>query len=154
VVIDLATGAWRRQASDLAGQADVVVQSWRPGVAGRLGLGYEDLAARNPVLIYCAITGFGPHGPLSTMKGYEAIVGAKAGIMAYDDRPRFAPIAGASFGASQGALQGILAAIYERGRSGLGQKVESSLTQGLTTYDGSGTTTPSWPPPCIRPCRA
>jgi crotonobetainyl-CoA:carnitine CoA-transferase CaiB-like acyl-CoA transferase len=135
VVIDLATDRGRRQALQLAGEADVVVESWRPGVAERLGLGYDRVAAVNPAVIYCAITGFGPRGPLSKLKGYEAIVAAKAGVMAYVDRPRYAPIAGASFAAAQGALQGILAALYERGDGGVGQKVETSLAQGLTAYD-------------------
>jgi len=135
VVLDLKATEARRRVQELADGADVVVTGWRPGVAGRLGLGYEELAARNPGLVYCEITGFGPQGPWKGLKGYEAVVGAKAGIMAYDDRPRYAPIPGASFGASQGALQGVLAALYERGRSGLGQKVEASLIQGLTAYD-------------------
>ena len=135
VVIDLATPDGRRRARDLAAGADVLVQSWRPGVAERLGLGYTSLAIDNPSLVYCDITGFGPRGPFSRIKGYEAIVGAKAGIMAYEDRPRYAPVPGASFGASHGALQGILAALFERDGSGRGQKVEASLVQGLTAYD-------------------
>ena len=112
-----------------------MVQSWRPGVAERLGLGYDDLASVKPELIFCAITGFGPSGPLAGVKGYDAIVAAKAGVMSYSDRPRFAAVPGASFGASQGALQGILAALYVRGCGGPGQKVEASLVQGLTGYD-------------------
>jgi len=104
-------------------------------VAEHLGLGYEQIAIRNDALVYCAITGFGPRGPFAGMKGYEAIVGAKAGCFAYQDRPRYAPIAGACFGASQAALQGILGALYERETSGLGQMVGASLVQGLTAYD-------------------
>jgi crotonobetainyl-CoA:carnitine CoA-transferase CaiB-like acyl-CoA transferase len=135
IVADLRSEAGLTRALELAAEADVLVQSWRPGVAERLGLGYEGLAAANAGLVYCAITGFGPHGPLADLRGYDAVVGAKAGLLAYTDRPRYSAIVGASFGASQGALQGILAALYVRGRTGRGQKVETSLVQGLSGYD-------------------
>ncbi len=135
VVLDLATAEGRERARRLAMGADVVVQSWRPGVADRLGLGYDDLAAHNPGLVHCSITGFGPRGPLAAVKGYDAVVAAKAGVMAYEDRPRFAALPGASYAAAHGALQGILAALYVRASTGVGQRVEASLVQGLTAYD-------------------
>jgi crotonobetainyl-CoA:carnitine CoA-transferase CaiB-like acyl-CoA transferase len=135
IVADLKTEPGLTKARGLAAECDVLVQSWRPGVAERLGLGYEDLAAANRGLVYCAITGFGPRGPLANLRGYDAVVGAKAGLLAYTDRPRYSAIAGASFSASQGALQGILAALYVRGRTGRGQKIETSLVQALSGYD-------------------
>src|SRR6266508_1300816 len=140
-VLDLKTPAGGERARRLAGEADVLVQSWRPGVAERLGLGYEALADANPGLIYCAITGFGPRGPFAHLKGYEGIVTAKAGIMAGfaglagREGPCYAAVPAASFGAFNAATQGILAALYVRGRTGRGQKVETSLVQGLTGYD-------------------
>src|SRR5690349_21599584 len=73
--LDLATEDGVAEARDMALGADVLVQNWRPGVAERFKLGYDDLATDNHGLIYCAITGFGPRGPLSAAKGYEAIVG-------------------------------------------------------------------------------
>ncbi len=135
VAVDLATAEGRADVRARAATADVVVVSWRPGVAERLGLGYDELAAANPSLVYCSITGFGPKGPYAQLRGYEAIVGAKAGVMAYTDRPRFAAIPGASYGACHGALQGILSALYVRERTGRGQRVDTSLVQGLTAYD-------------------
>ncbi len=135
VVVDLKTADGRDQARRLAGDADVLVQAWRPDVAARLGLGYDDLTPSHPGLVYCAITGFGPKGPLAHLKGYEAVVGAKAGTMAGDDRPRYAALPGASFGAAQGALQGILGALLVRASTGRGQNVEASLVQGLTAYE-------------------
>jgi crotonobetainyl-CoA:carnitine CoA-transferase CaiB-like acyl-CoA transferase len=134
-VADLRTDDGRRRAQELAAEADVLVQAWRPGVAERLGLGYDGLSGSNPGLVYCSISGFGPGGPYAGIKGYEAIVGAKAGTMAGEDRPRFAALPGASFGAAQGALQGILAALLVRASTGRGQKVETSLVQGLTAYE-------------------
>ncbi|HEY3941950.1 MAG TPA: CoA transferase [Acidimicrobiales bacterium] len=135
LVVDLKTEAGQDDARRLAAEADVLVQSWRPGVAERLGLGYEQLVPSCPGLVYCSITGFGPRGPLAGVRGYEAVVAAKAGLLAYQDRPRYSAIAGGSFSASQAALQGILAALYVHGRTGVGQKVETSLVQGLTGFD-------------------
>jgi crotonobetainyl-CoA:carnitine CoA-transferase CaiB-like acyl-CoA transferase len=124
----------------------VVVQAWRPGVAERIGLGYDELAQANPGLVYCSITGFGPKGPYAGLKGYEGVVAAKAGTMAGGDRPRYAAIPGASFAASQGALQGILAALFVRESTGRGQRVEASLAQGLTAYDLYNWLGPQLPP--------
>ena len=146
MVADLGTEQGRAQARRLAAQVDVLVESWRPGVAERLGLSYEALAADNASLVYCSITGFGPTGPYARLKGYEAIVGAKAGTMAAEDRPRFAAIPGATFAAAQGALQGIFAALLVRESIGSGQKVEASLVQGLTAYDLYGWLGPQLPP--------
>jgi crotonobetainyl-CoA:carnitine CoA-transferase CaiB-like acyl-CoA transferase len=142
VVADLGTAEGRARVGELARGADVLVRDWRPGVAERHGLGHEQLAADNPRLVSCAITGFGPRGPWRHLKGYEAVVAAKSGVFSTAsgsletlDRPRFSPIAAGSFGAAMGALQGVLAALYARGESGSGQLVETSLLQGLTAYD-------------------
>ncbi len=129
-------------ARGLCVQADIVVESFRPGVADRLGIGYDALSANNPGLIYASITGFGSKGPLAGLQGYEAIVMAKFGASwALSDmsreggRPAFATAAYACYPASQLALQGILAALYERETSGIGQHIETSLAQALTVYD-------------------
>ncbi len=136
LVADLASPEGRDRARHLALAADVVVESWRPGEAEGFGLGYADLAAARPDLVYCSMTGFGPRGPLAGIKGYEAVVAAKAGLMAGGgDRPRYPALRKASFGAAQAALQGVLAALFVRGNTGVGQKVETSLVQGLTAYD-------------------
>src|SRR5690606_24877307 len=117
-------------ARSLAGAADVVIETFRPGVADRLGLAYEDLAETNPGLVYASITGFGSKGPLAGLQGYEGIVLAKMGTfwvmegMADRAGPCFASVPYASYPASQLALQGILAGLYERETSGLGQRVE------------------------------
>ncbi len=145
-VADLRTEDGRSQARGLAAQADVLVEAWRPGVAERLGLGYEEVAEANPGLVYCSITGFGPKGPYANLKGYEAIVGAKAGTMAGEHRPRFAAIPGGSFGAAQGALQGIFAALLARETTGRGQRVATSLVQGLTAYELYNWLGPQLPP--------
>ena len=135
VELDLSSEAGRPEARQLALEADVLVQSFRPGGAEAFGLGYEGLSADNPGLVYCSITGFGPKGPYANIKGYEQVVGAKAGTMVGADRPRYAAIPGGSFAASQGALQGIFSALIVREKTGRGQRVETSLVQGLTAYE-------------------
>jgi crotonobetainyl-CoA:carnitine CoA-transferase CaiB-like acyl-CoA transferase len=145
VVADLSSEKGRGAARGLALEADVLVHSLRPGKAASYSLGYDELAASNPRLVYCSITGFGPNGPYAHVKGYEQVVGAKAGTMAGADRPRYAAIPGAAFGAAQGALQGILAALIAREATGSGQKVETSLVQGLTAYDLYGWLGPQLP---------
>ena len=141
VVLDLGAAADSAEARALALSSDVVIDNFRPGVAERLGLGYEELAADNPRLVYASITGFGRQGPLTALQGYEAVVMAKLGVMTslsdMTDRPgpSFPSARYCSFPASQLAIQGILAALYERERSGRGQRVDTSLAQGLTVHD-------------------
>ena len=67
------------RARQLAHEADVLVEAFRPGVMDRLGLGYEPVAQANPSLVYCSITGFGTRGKYQNVKGYEAVVAAVAG---------------------------------------------------------------------------
>ncbi len=141
VVLDLGTAVGRATARRLAENVDVLVESFRPGVAERLGLGWEDLGWQNPGLEHASITGFGTRGPWARLKGYEGIVLAKLGGldhvtgMAPRPGPAFPAVPYASVGAAQTALHGILAALYVRERTGRGQRVETSLVQGLAAYD-------------------
>ncbi len=141
VVLDLQTEVGVEQAQRLAASGDVIVQSFRPGVPDGLGIGYETLSASNPGLIYCSITGFGQKGPYANYKDYDALVQAKGGRMmdyqsaAEREGPTFTAVPVATFAASQFALQGIVAALYVRGRTGLGQRVDTSVLQGLGFYD-------------------
>ncbi|MXW59210.1 MAG: CoA transferase [Acidimicrobiia bacterium] len=141
VVADLAQPEGVEQARGLALAADVVVQTWRPETAPRLGLGYGDLAAANPGLVYTSVSGFGSKGPFARIPGHEALVMAKLGFAvqfsAFTPRggPAYCSVPYATFSAAHTALHGTLAALYERERSGLGQHVESSLAQGMAAMD-------------------
>ncbi len=143
-ILDLKTEAGRESLARLADGADVVVTSTRPGKAAPLGADYERLGARNPALVYCAITGFGPQGPYAGYPGYEAVVAARMGRMlnfsGLPDRegPAYAAVQAGSHATSQAALHGILAALLAREESGCGQLVETSLLQGLCAYDLGG----------------
>ena len=81
VVLDLHRRADRDTALELAAAADVVVESFRPGVAERLGVGWHDLRAANPRLVCCSISGFGPAGAYAAVPGYESVVAAVSGHM-------------------------------------------------------------------------
>ena len=141
IELDLKASEDLEVASRLAAGADVVIDTFRPGVADRLGLGYQALAPRNPRLVYTSITGFGRSGPLSGLQGYEALALAKIGGLEAFGRmverpgPAMPVIQYGSFSAAQTALHGTLAALYERERSGRGQWVETSLLQGLAAHD-------------------
>jgi len=124
IELDLKDAKDAEVARGLAANADVVVETWRPGVAERLGLGYEQLREANPRLVYGSVTGFGRSGPLSQVAGYEGVVMAKLGVygpLRFTSKPQPSMIAtpSASFSASQTLLHGILAALYERESSGL-----------------------------------
>ena len=143
VVLDLHRPEQRQQAARLAAGADVVVESFRPGTADRLGMGWDHLRALNPRLVYCSISGFGPALAYADLSGDEGVVAAVSGHMvgldvlsgavpAQDRRaPIFTSVPIASFAAAQLATQGILAALVARTESGCGDRVSTSLVQGL-----------------------
>ena len=141
LVLDLKTEAGLARARELAASSDVAVVSFRPGVAERLGIGYRDLSKINPGLVYAGITGFGPTGPFSRLRGYEGIVHAVAGRTATfaslvgKNAPTFACLMVASYGAAMNTVQGVLAALIARAKCGRGQRVETSLVQALTNFD-------------------
>ena len=128
----------------LARTADVFVQNYRPGVAARLGVGYEDLAAVNPRLVYCTISGFGSSGPYATRGGYDLIAQGMSGIISVTGTEEGAlakagvplsDLAAGLFGA-----YGILAALEYRERTGEGQHVDTSLLEaalGLTVWEAT-----------------
>jgi crotonobetainyl-CoA:carnitine CoA-transferase CaiB-like acyl-CoA transferase len=129
------------RARELVAASDVLIESWRPGVAERLGLGYDEASAGNPRLVYASITGFPRTGPFAHAKGYEGLVMAKLGGYWVAQRavprpgPAFLASPACSFGASQNALQGILAALHEREHSGAGQRVFANMVLGVGSYD-------------------
>lgn len=144
IVADLKTRAGVALLHDLVPAADILVASYRPGVAERLGADYATISALNPKLVYCSITGFGPEGAYRDYKGYEGLVAAKSGrMMAFAGQlprpgPVYAAVQVATHAASQAAVQGILAALLVREQTGRGQRVETSLLQGMLPYDLGG----------------
>ena len=115
----------------LALQADILVESFRPGSLEKRGLGYEGLKEKNPGLIYCSISAYGNTGPLRNSPGYDPILQASTGIMDMtgepDQPPVRLPIAVNDLGSGMWAVMGILSAVIRRQFSGQGCLVETSL---------------------------
>ena len=139
VVLDLETEQGREDAIRLAGEADVLVESFRPGDMADWGLAYDDLSKLYPRLVYCSITGFGQKGPLRRVKGYEGVVAAKAGRMLNmqgqpnREGPVYSAVYTGSWHASQAAARGIVAALRVREQRGRGQWVQTSIVQNLAS---------------------
>jgi crotonobetainyl-CoA:carnitine CoA-transferase CaiB-like acyl-CoA transferase len=128
---DLSTDEGRDVVRELADGADVFVQSLRPGLAARLGLGADDLRGRNPRLVYCSIGAFGRQGPLREEPGYDPLMQAAGGIMSVTGEPDRPPVrVGVSLVDQTTALWaalGILLALGERDRTGEGRTIDVSL---------------------------
>ncbi|GAB2594654.1 CaiB/BaiF CoA transferase family protein [Pseudactinotalea suaedae] len=111
--------------------ADVLVESFRPGTMERLGLGYEELSARNPRLVYTSLSGYGSDGPYKDMPGQDVLVQALSGLAAATGRADQPPTPVGACVVDQHAAVlgafGILAALHGRERTGVGTKVESNL---------------------------
>jgi alpha-methylacyl-CoA racemase len=122
---------------DLAAKADVLLDGFRPGTCERLGIGPDECAAVNPRLIFARITGWGQHGPLALTAGHDINYLSQTGVLSaigYRDRPPVAPLnLVADFGGgSMFVLLGIVAALYERERSGKGQVIDAAMVDGVS----------------------
>lgn len=144
VVCDLASAEGREYAVTTALAADVVIENFRPGVMERYGLGYDDLRALKPGLVYCSITGFGSAGG-ARLPGYDLLVQAVGGLMSVtglpDSEPSKVGVALVDVVTGQNAVVGILAALRHRDATGRGQRVDvnllSSLLSGLVNQASS-----------------
>ena len=135
VALDLDDAEDLAEARRLALAADVVVENFRPGLMAKLGLDYSTLAAGNPRLVYCSITGFGASGAGAELPGYDLLVQALGGLMSITGEPDGEPLkVGAALVdviAGLYAAVGILAALEHRRESGEGQLVEVDLLSAL-----------------------
>ncbi len=117
---------------------DVLLESFRPGVMDKLGLGYAALAEENPRLVYCAISGFGQTGPDRGRAGHDLGYIARAGVLGYggraDGEPAMPGVQVADVGGSLFGVIGILAALHERNRTGRGRFVDVSMTEAATAF--------------------
>jgi crotonobetainyl-CoA:carnitine CoA-transferase CaiB-like acyl-CoA transferase len=131
LAVDLGDDRGREIVLRLVDGADVFLQSLRPGAAERHSLGATALRERNPRLVYCSIGAFGAHGPLSSQPGYDPLLQAASGIMSVtgeDDRPPVrVGVSLIDLGTGIWAALGVLAALYERERTGVGRMLEVSL---------------------------
>ncbi len=116
---------------DLAETADVVVESYRPGVADRLGVGYEAVRARNPKIVYAAITGYGQSGAMATWAGHDVNYLGMAGLLASQGNALAGATVADSAGGGMQAAISILAALLRRDRTGEGAYLDVSTTNGV-----------------------
>ena len=137
ITLDFGTPEGKEQLLKLIKKATVLVQNFRPGSLDRKGLGYEDLRALNPGLIYCSISGYGHTGPRRDLPGYDYIAQAESGMMSItgeidgDPMPVGSPIEDVATGMF--ACISILAALRERERTGKGQHIDLSLFECAVT---------------------
>ncbi|WP_375482129.1 CaiB/BaiF CoA transferase family protein [uncultured Mycobacterium sp.] len=136
-IVDLDVKTQPRALLGLAAKADVLLDCFRPGTCERLGIGPDECAAVNPRLIFARITGWGQQGPLAATAGHDINYLSATGVLSalgYRDRPPLPPLnLVADFGAgSMLALLGIVAALYERERSGTGQVIDAAMVDGVS----------------------
>lgn len=138
IVLDLKDPAERDRLLTVIDGADVVVQNMLPGVLEKMGLGARDLMARNPRLIYCSVSAYGNAGPKKNEPGYEPIVQAFSAMCMMSGWPGGPPIRMGTqvldHGSAMWAAIGVLSAIIERGRTGTGKLVETSLFETATAW--------------------
>ncbi len=137
--LDLKSEGGREALLRLAEEADVVLESFRPGVLDRLGCGYEALRERNSRIVYCAITGYGQSGPNTARAGHDTNYLALGGLLGLTGAADGPPVQAAGQVADLGGgglmgVFGILAALWERERSGEGQFVDVSMTDGAQSW--------------------
>ncbi|MFV0359416.1 CaiB/BaiF CoA transferase family protein [Tropicimonas sp.] len=137
LAVDLKSPGGRRVIERLVAGADVFIQNYRAGVAGRLGVDYETLSAINPRLIYVSMTGYGEDGPHAQWPGQDLLLQAMSGAMLSSGRKGEPPQAAGQYLVdaitAYSAFEGALAALLHRERTGVGQKVEVNMLDAITT---------------------
>jgi formyl-CoA transferase len=133
MTLNLKDAAGREIFMQLAESADVVVENYRPDVKRRLGIGYDEVKAINPRIVYASISGFGQDGPYSKRPGFDQIAQGMGGLMSITGLPGQGPVRVgipiADLCAGLFAAQGVMIALLEREASGEGQWIQSSLLQ-------------------------
>lgn len=126
----------------LASDADIIVESMRPGSLDRAGIGYETVRERNPSVVYCAVSGYGQTGPHSGESGHEPNYQAIGGLLTFNGTADGVPVIstglmGDLYGGASQALIGIMAALFFRERTGDGQYIDVSIVDGVLTSVGA-----------------
>jgi crotonobetainyl-CoA:carnitine CoA-transferase CaiB-like acyl-CoA transferase len=135
VALDLKSPEGAAALRQLIETADVLIENFRPGSLAELGFDYAAMAALNPRLVYCSISGYGQTGPAAQLPGYDAVIQGEAGIMdmtgSRDGAPTRVGVAITDYLAGLYAVQGILLALMDRQTSGLGQHVDIALFESM-----------------------
>lgn len=139
ITLNLKTDRGRAVFEKLVGQFDVVIESFRPGVMDRLGLGYKHLSTLNPGIIYCAISGYGQDGPRSQVAGHDANYIGYAGVLSINGEEGRRPVLpgvqiGDLAGGGMAAVIAILAALHSRSVTGAGDMCDISMMDGAASW--------------------
>ncbi|BBY57453.1 CaiB/BaiF CoA transferase family protein [Mycolicibacterium sarraceniae] len=138
IAVDVRTAAGRQIALELAAQADVVIQNFRPGVAQRLGLGYSDVVAINPDVVYLSLTGFGEVGPYRDRSAYDTVIQAYGGLASSQagksGEPIFLQQVVADKVTALYASQAVTAALLARANGRGGQHVHVSMVDAVVSF--------------------
>ncbi len=141
MALDLKTADGKAILGRLAGRADLMLEGFRPGVAARLGVDYASVAKIKPDIIYCAISGFGQDGPYRDRSGHDINYLALGGVLGLEvpiaGRPSPPPVLVSDLAAGQFAAIGLLAALVGRLRTGAGQYIDLSMTDGVVSWVGT-----------------
>lgn len=141
VVLNLKASADHAALLGLVEEADVLVHNFRSGVPERLGVDYAALSARNPRLIYCAVTGYGESGPMARRAGYDQVLQAMTGMCTLQGKaegpPELTYGSPVDYYAAALVAAGVASALFERERSGLGQYVGISLLRSALTMQSA-----------------
>ena len=156
MALDLKDEDQKRALLPLVDQADIVIEQFRPGVMDRLGLGYEELVATNPELIYCSITGFGQTGPLALRAGHDLTYMSETGILALNPGPSQTPqvpptLAADIAGGAYPAVMNILLALAQRAHTRKGMHIDVAMSDNLFPFAfwalAEGWSGGAWPQP-------
>lgn len=138
IALDLKQAAGREIFVQLAARADVIVENFRPGTMDSLGLGYTELSAEHPELIYCSVSGFGQTGPYRERGGFDLVAQGMSGLMSVTGHPGQSPVKVGvpvtDLNAGMFAAYGVLTAYIHRLRTGKGQYVDTSLFEAGIAY--------------------
>ena len=137
VVLDLKDDEDRALASKLIDRADVVVHNLAPGAMERLGFGYDAVSSRNPQVIWCGISGYGPDGEMRDRKAYDMLVQAESGVISVTggpEQPAKVGVSIADIASGMYAYSSILAALYAREQTGRGDRIDISMLECLTEW--------------------
>ncbi len=139
VTIDARKPGGRDALQRLADRSDVFITNFAPGVADRLGLGYEELSERNGRLVYCSLTGYGLDGPYRDAKAYDLLIQGEAGVLASTgspDRPAKVSVPISDIAAGMYAALGIVLALFQREKTGAGQLVDIAMFDSMLSWLG------------------
>jgi crotonobetainyl-CoA:carnitine CoA-transferase CaiB-like acyl-CoA transferase len=135
LAVDLTRDEGRAIVHQLIEKADIVIENFRPGITEKLGIDYATAKQLNPRIIYCSSTAFGSRGPLRLRPGYDPVLqtmgGAAQGNVRFSGKVSLCSVAVSDYQAAMLAASGILAALYHREKTGTGQRLETSLLQGI-----------------------